>query len=275
MIKLVRHSTRLAASLKHLSRRVVYLEDQEHRNHKGKEIVCARNYRCGHASSDFIKEVLRLDASYQHARKGLSGRPGRRLFEEIVYSSPKNVWMDERERSQIESTIVRLVAPNTTCRTAWHLDSVTGRADMHLLLAARTQDDPPSTTLWGRFKGAKHIFVEFERCDLRIAAILNLRTSRPSVKTARQVRKAKYASQTMASNLAQVASESVTAENLSELITKAGHKVISQTERTICIIFKGRKRSLRYNSAKLVEETNKEFNNPERDQEPPKDFDSI
>lgn len=277
MIKRIRHSTRKASSHKHLSKRVDYLEDRDHPNHINKEITCACNYRCGNSSSDFITEVLSLDALYQLARKGRPGRPGRRLFEEIVYSSPKGAGLDDYERKWIERKMIALLARKTACRVAWHIDPTTGRSDMHVLLAARTQTNPPTTTIWSEFKGARHIFVEFDRWDEGITTFLNSRRPASPLKTARKIRIDKYAPQEFASELAKIATKTVTPENLSELITQAGHKVVSEKERTICIIFKGRTRSLRYNSAKLIEEIikeinikiNKEIKKPKHDQKPP------
>lgn len=260
MIKRIRHSAGKASSQKHLAKRVNYLEDRDHPNHADKEITCACNYGCGNSSSDFITEVLRLDALYQLARKGRPGRPGRRLFEEIVYSSPKGAGLDDYERKWIERKMIALLARKTACRVAWHIDSTTGRSDMHMLLTARTQTDPATTTIWSEFKGARHIFVEFDCWDEGITNFLNSRRPASPLKTARKIRIHKYAPQEFASELAKIATKTVTPENLSELITKAGHKVESQTERTICIIFKGRTRTLRYNSAKLIKEIIKKIN---------------
>jgi hypothetical protein len=262
MIKLLRHSTRKASLKNHLVHRVNYIEDREHPNHADKEITCACNYRCGNSSSDFINEVMSLDALYQLERKGRSGRPGRRLFEEIVYSSPAGARLEAHERKWIERKMVALVARKTACRVAWHIDHTTGRSDMHMLLAARTQTNPPATTIWSEFKESRHIFVEFDRWDEGITTFLNSRRPASPLKTARNIRRAKYAPEEIACELAKIATRTVTPENLSELITKAGHKVVSQTERTICIIFKGRKRSLRYNSAKLAKEIDREIKNP-------------
>jgi len=258
MIKLIRHSTRRASSRNHLAKRVAYLEDRKHRNHKVKEILCARNYRCGNSSNDFIHEVLLINALYQDSHNGRRGRPGHRLFEEIVYSSPKGVWLDESERRIIESAIVRMVALNTACRTAWHMDTVTGRADMHLLLAARTRTTPPASSLWSRFSGSTHIFVEFDLCDEKIVNFLNSMRPQLHLKSASQLRHAKYASKPLAAELAQFAKGPVTVDSLPSLVTLAGHTVVSRTEKTISLIFKGRSRPRRYNSRNLVEDIVKE-----------------
>lgn len=254
MIKLIRHSTRNSSSKKHLLRRVNYIEDREHPNHAEKEITCACNYRCGNSSSEFIDEVLRLDALYQEARRGRPGRPGHRLFEEIVYSSPMGAGLDEHERKWVERKMVALMARKTACRVAWHIDQKNGRSDLHMLLASRTQTDPPTTTIWSEFKESRHIFVEFDRWDEGITTFLNSRRPASPLKTPRNVRIARYAPMSLATELAKIASYPVTEKNLTTLIAEAGHTLVSKTESTISIRFKGKPKLLRYNMRKLLED---------------------
>jgi len=259
MIKLAKRSTKKACSPKELSRHVKYLENTEHKRHLEKIVLCARNYNCpGNSAREFIDEVMRLDARYRKFRTGKPGRPGRRLFEEIIYNSPKGVQLSDQERGDVEKTVLDLIGNGTAFRVGWHIDKKTGRSDMHVLMASRNQAQTPAPTLWSRFQKSNHIFVEFDLCDQLINQTLG-KTRGIHIPTARQIRQSKYAPVPLARELARIADGPVSMENLSSLITQAGHKVLSITERTICLILRGWERKLRYNFRKLIADINEEI----------------
>jgi hypothetical protein len=260
MIKLVKRSTRKASSSSQLKQRVEYLVDRTHENHQNKSILPPRNCYCsGNSPEEFIAEVLRLDNRYQKARKGKPGRVGRRLFEEIVYSSPKGARLSNEERSEIEQSILNLIGNSTACRIVWHIDRETSRADMHMLLAARTHSRIPSTTLWGKFRKNRHIFYEFDMCDTLIVHRLNRTRSAAPLQTAKEIHQARYRIIPLARELAMIANGPVTEEKLDQLIQTVGHSVQSKTEKTIQIKFRDKIRGLRYNICKLLEEINSEI----------------
>lgn len=256
MIKLVRRAVRKAASQKFLSRQVAYLEDRK--NHEGKHIDQVRNINCaGNSAQDFIREVLRLDRRYQLARHGTQGRPGRRLFEEIVYSCPKGALMTSEEREKVGDMIVDLVGRNTACRLAWHIDKNSGRSDMHCLLAARTRDAKPVPTLWSRFDKRRHIFVAMDDCDEAIVRYLNKSRPHAPLASARQVRRKRFALRPLAEEIARVAqtaNEPVTPENIAKFVEMRGHTILSETPQTLSMRFKGHNKTLRYNKAKLLKD---------------------
>jgi hypothetical protein len=251
MIKLVKRSARNAASPKFLLRQVDYLEDLE--KHQGKFVDQVRNINCtGNSGQDFIREVLRLDKRYQLARMGKPGRPGRRLFEEVVYSCPKGALMTNAERETVSEMILDLVGRNSAFRIVWHIDTNSGHSDMHCLLAARTRDTQPSPTLWSRFNKSRHIFVAMDDCDETIVRYLNKSRPRAPLPSARQVRRSRFAIRPLAQEIARTANEPVTPGNLARLIEIQGHTVLSVTPRTISLRFRGRIKTLRYNKAKLL-----------------------
>lgn len=168
MIKFVPRDKILASLHKELINQITYIEDQEDERHESKEILCARNYNCGDSIQEFFAEVIRLDNLYKKKRKSHRGRRGRRLFEEIVYNSPKDAHLTDQERNMIEGMVLDLLGRNTAYRTAWHIDHESGQSDLHILLAARTQTHPPTSSLWSRFDSENHIFVRFDECDQAI-----------------------------------------------------------------------------------------------------------
>ena len=255
MIRRIPHNATKASLKYFLNKRVAYLEDKNHRKHRGKEILCARNYGCGPTASEFIDEVLRLDRFYRDSRLGSRGRHGRRIFEEIVFRPPPGAHLDERERRRIECRIVSFVARETACRTAWHVDHSTGECDFHLLLATRTKSYPPVSTLWSRYNGSKHLSAELGRVDEEIIAFLSARRPAPALKSPRQVAQAKTIKKSLAAEIAQFAGGPISAEKLPAWIAAAGHAVVSETAKAIVVKFKGGGRGFRYNLQKLLQET--------------------
>ena len=195
MIKLVKRNPSNASSKAKLAERVAYISDPAHKDHLAKTILPARNYNCPDPSGDsFISEVIRLDAEYRNSREGRRGKRSARLFEEVIYSSPHGANLNDLERESVESMIVNLVGRTTACRTAWHLDNDTGRADLHVFLAAKNRDYPPRVTLWADYGGkeGKHVFAEFDRLDVAITRHINKAPDRKiKLKSAEQVRKEK------------------------------------------------------------------------------------
>jgi len=255
MIRRIPHNATKASSKYHLNKRVAYLEDKKHRKHRGKEILCARNYGCGPTASEFIDEVLRLDRFYRDSRKGSRGRHGRRIFEEVVFRPPPGARLDESERRRIECTIVRFVARETACRTAWHIDHSTGECDFHLILAARTKSYPPVSTLWSRYKGSKHLSAELGRVDEEIIAFLSARRPALTLKSPKQVAQAKTKKKLLALEIEKFARGPISAEKLPAWITAAGHAVVSKTSKSLLVRFKGSERVFRYNLEKLIQDT--------------------
>jgi hypothetical protein len=258
MIKLIRRSVRKASSQKFLLEQVDYLEDRK--KHEVKYIAHVRNINCaGNSAQDFIREVLRLDRRYQLARQGRSGRPGRRLFEEVVYNSPKGANITDEERETLSEMILDLVGRTSAYRIAWHIDPQTGQSDMHCLIAARTRDNKPVPTLWSRFDKRRHIFVAMDNCDEAIVRYLNKARSHAPLPSAQQVRRSRLTIKTLAEEIARIANEPVTPDNIARFIEILGHTILSVTPRTLSMRFCGSIKTMRYNKVKLLKDIRNEL----------------
>ena len=263
-IKLVKRCTRSAASVPRLRERVGYLEDASHSNHLRKSLQPPRNYNClSQAAQDFIGEVIRIDAEYKRSRIGKGRKKSRRLFEEVVYSSAHFAYLTLREREFVEAKIISLICSDTACRTAWHIDDDTGRADLHIFFASKNLEFPPMMTLWCKFggKGKPHIYAAFDDADDDIARYLS-RERGTRIKSAQDIRRersiaTKGAKPTLAKEIATRLEISITRESLATAIAKLGHSVTKVSPALVFVIFKGGKKTFKYNIKKLLAGTHK------------------
>jgi hypothetical protein len=261
MNSLVPRSTAKASSPVELAERIAYISDPANSSHKGKVIHPARNYNCSNNSPEaFQAAVHQVEEDYQRARQGKRGKRSRRLFEEVIYSSPHGANLTPLERESVETMLINLIGRRTACRTAWHVDGATGRADLHVLLAAKTQDYPPRVTLWADFGGSEgqHIYAEFDKLDDLIIRQLNRAVERKSkLKPASKIRKENAAKvigkkSTLAAEIAAKIKSLVTRDNIAETITALGHGVSKATDRSISVVFNGRIKPRRYNIDDLL-----------------------
>lgn len=262
MIKLVKRHTNRACSKLILAERVAYIADASHEDHLNKILGTPRNYNCPDETAEaFIAEVVRLDAGYQKFRAGKRGKRTRRIFEEIVYSSPHFADMTDEELDIAEDMVVKALVPNAAARSNRHKDTKTHRTDFHILLSAKTSDYPPTTTIWGKFGGSGHacIFAAFDMLDDQIARRINEdRESDRHIKSRVQVRHekaiaAKGIKPTLAEEIAANTTPPVTAENIQAAIEACGHVVPKITDRFVSVIFSGAKRPRRYNLPDLID----------------------
>lgn len=261
MIKLVKRTTSRASSPLTLAERIAYISDPTHPDHQRKTIHPARNYNCADQSAEAFKSsVLDIEAEYQRAREGKRGKRSRRIFEEVIYSSPHGANLTHLERESVEIMVINLVGRRTSCRTAWHVDELTGRADLHVLLAAKTQGYPPKVTLWADFGGSegRHIYAEFDKLDSLIIRQLNRSPERKkTLKSASNIRKTKAAQvignkPSLAAEIAAKAKTLVTRDNIAEAVTALGHVVSKLTARYVSVIFSGRVKPRRFNLDDLL-----------------------
>jgi len=263
-IKLVKRCTRSAASVPRLRERVAYLENASHPNHLRKSLQPPRNYNClSQAAQDFIAEVIRIDAEYKRARRVKGIKKSRRLFEEVVYSSAHFANLTPLEREFVEARIISLICSDTACRTAWHIDDDTGRADLHIFFASKNLGFPPSMTLWCKFggKGKPNIYASFDDADDDIARCLSRERGAP-FKSAQDIRRersvaAKGVMPTLAEEIAARLEISITRESLAKAIAKLGHSVTKVSPALVFVTFKGGKKTFRYNIKKLLAGTHK------------------
>ena len=191
-----------------------------------------------------------------------------RLLEEVIYSSPHGAHLTDLERASIEGMIIQQVGRSTACRAAWHLDMNTGRADFHVLLAAKNTDYPPRVTLWADFggEGGRHIYAEFDKLNKEITTEINNNPLRKTkVKSADQVRRESAEKvigkkDPLWKELAEKYPSRIDKENIRQAIEVLGYKVTKRTKKSVSIRFsktavgpKGKPTKVRrYNLADLV-----------------------
>lgn len=269
---LVDRSSARASSRLVLAKRVKYISDPDDPNHSGekeKTIYPARNYNVAggdQSAAAFIAHVIALDADYSRGRKGKPGKRSSRLFEELIYSSMSEAWLNAAEREEIERKIVRRFGSMAACRTAWHVDKNTGRCDLHVLLSAKNLDYPAQVTLWAEFggDGGKHIYDVMDQIDGEIATHLNRSLSKLLHRSAKSWHKGKVAkligaqvplAQELASRylLKKKNPNEIDECSIVEALKGLGHKVVKVTARSISIVFRGREKPRRYNLADLTD----------------------
>lgn len=261
MISLTTRCNQRASSKKVLRRRVAYLEDKAHESHRDKIIYPAKNYNCPDQTGEaFVNRCIALDADYQAARLGRPGRPSTSLFNEIIYSSDVGAHLTDLERESIELLTINEFARNTPCRVAWHVNQATGRADLHILAAAKDDDYPPKVSLWRSFGGSKgrHLYHTMDLVDARIAKQLNKsRSPEKKIRSARKAHKERVQELTgkKKPNLAtELAPLELPMSGLRKGIEKLGYKVVKETDKNISVMFDGGKRPSRYNKVDLLKD---------------------
>lgn len=269
MIKVVKRHTLRASSQKILAARVVYIADATHPDHLNKIIGTPKNYNCPDQTEDgFINEVIRLDSEYLKYREGKRGKRTKRLFEEIVYSSPYLADLTDDELDIAEEIVVAALVPDAAARSNRHKSkpgkkkAKKGRTDFHILTSAKTTGYPPTTTIWGKFggKGKACIFPALDELDAEIARRINARRKpEHRIKSRLDVRREQaIAAKGQKPSLAQEIAEAnptllITAKNIRATIEALGHAVPKITDRFISIIFSGAKKPRRYNLPELLE----------------------
>jgi len=268
-----------------LIRRVKYISDPHHRDHKNKKIRPARNYNIpgGDQSPEaFISEVVRLDDEYHRCRLGKVGKRSRRLFEEIIYSSLPGANLTEDERATVEAMMIDGICRMAVCRPAWHIDERTGREDLHILLSAKNLAYPPQMTLWSVFGGSNgdHLYACMDALDSEIAHYLNLSPDRQTAKLKSAKKRYKENAfavigkqQPLADELAlyfykrKKPIEEIEGEAIAKALKSLGHEAGRLTDRSVTVQFKGRKKRRRYNlpdlNDRVLTELERLLENPE------------
>ncbi len=257
---LISRNKQRAKSVKVLRGRVAYLEDQKHKSHVGKIIYPAHNLNCPGASGEhFVAECVRADDAYQAHRIGKRGRPADGLFIEIVYSSQTGAHLTDLERDSIAKISLNQFARNTAARYAWHVNSETGRADLHILLAAKDDDYPPKIALWRDFggKNGSHLYASMDRLGTSIVKDLNKgRSPEAQLQSAEQVHKErmkeKYQLLEKPDLAAELANLNLSQAELVKGIKSLGYNVTKDTDKNVSVLFKNSKRPSRFNKSDLL-----------------------
>ncbi len=272
MIKPIPRNVRRASSFKVLRRRIAYIEDSKHPDHASVVVHRATNYNCdSQKPEDFENGCLRADKAYREERsKKRHGKSSKRIFEELVYSTPRASHVNDLERKTIETTLVNTFARHSPCRLAWHENERSGRSDLHILVAAKTDGWPPSMTLSSEFGGGKKsILSTINRVSNAIIKTLNkTRDGKNKLKSAQQVHKDKVKkilgkkSVDLASELADL---NFAPGEVRSAIESLGYEITRENEASISVLFPGAKRANRFNKDQLniaVAEAEREKDEP-------------
>ncbi len=246
-----------AKSQKVLKVRVAYLEDKVHKKHVGKIITAANNLNCdGPGGEDFVSQCIKANEEYQELHLGRPGRPTKTLFIEVTYSSPVGAFLTDAERNIICKKALDKYAQNSACRYAWHINPDTGRSDLHLLLAAKSNDYPPEITIWRKHAGStgENLYASMDRLGTEIAEELNeKRTPATHLKSAEQVHKETLVSASGKKDLAaELAPLNKSQDDLVAGILELNYNVTKDTKNNVSILFPGAKRASRYNKKELL-----------------------
>lgn len=258
MIKPIRRSVSRAGSLKILQRRVAYLEDKTHKDHKDVTICRSLNYNCkGPKGKDFENQCVKTHNQYLASpERSRGGKPNKRLFEEFVYSTPEGAHLDEKERRNIEKLLVNSFAPHSAVRAGWHVNQSSGRCDLHLLFSSKNDDWPTGLTLASKFSNGKQNLISvINKVSEKI--IQGFNKARPQkLKSAMTVnRERKAALYGKHPNLVEeLAKLFISPNELSKGIKDLGYEITRENDKTISIKFPTSKRACRYNKADLIRE---------------------
>lgn len=258
MIKPIKRSIARAGSLKILKRRVEYLEDRNHADHKKLIIYTSVNYNCaGPRGIDFEEQCLKAHKEYLSSpERSRGGKPNQRLFEEFIYSSPEGSHLNELERKAIELTLVNNFARHSAVRCGWHVNEISGRCDLHVLIAAKNSDFPARLTIASEFgDGKKNIISVINRVNEEIILDLN-ETRETKLKSTMQVyreRQASLGKPSLASELAKAGVEEP--YQIRGAIEDLGYEVTRESEETVSVKFPGKLRAKKYNREKLLSDT--------------------
>jgi hypothetical protein len=256
MIKPIKRKPANASSVAILRKRIRYIEDKKHPDHKHLVVHKATNYRCNVTSKAFEKACVNANKLYQKSdQRQKGGRKSQRLFEEFIYSTPKGAHLTEAERKSTELMLVNEFSRHAACRLAWHTNNETGRSDCHVLIAAKNDDFPPTLTIWSQFGGSgkKHIFTTINRLSKDIIKKLNkTRSKDKQLKSAQQVYRNILKTDKDIKSLAQELAElNLAPAQLHKGIKKLGYEITRENEETVSVKFPGSVKAKRYNKANL------------------------
>jgi hypothetical protein len=257
MIKPITRKPSNASSAAILRKRIRYIEDKKHPDHAKVSVYKATNYRCSNATGKaFEKACISSNEAYQKSKeRRLGGRKTMRLFEEFIYSTPKGANLTEAERESTELMLVNEFSPHSACRVAWHSNAETGRSDLHLLIASKSDDYPPVLTIWNKFGGSgkKNIITAINRLSKDIINKLNkTRAKDKKLKSAQQVYRDILETDKDIKSLAEELAElKLAPAELREGLETLGYEITRENEETVSVKFPGSLKAKRYNKANL------------------------
>ena len=241
-----------------------YLKNAKHENHIGKKLEPLRFIAGKNRTRAEFEAVLARTANPLSSRKRRTGRKRKWLVRVYIASSEERqgprkntdgeaipvLSAEERDYYAQEFIAEARFGAAGYC---WHLDQETGRCDCHIFVINCEPDNPNralkswKASVFNRRAASDRIEIELNRS--RAARGRELLTT---MAERQKQKKAAAGIEDLAVQVARIANGPVTADNLREIISAAGHTVTRQNEQTISVIHPDRKKARRYLLSKLL-----------------------
>lgn len=247
----------------YLRKHIKYLSDKNHPDHKDKvEIFAPRLANVFPLTIEqFIQLIIQTHIAYLKYREGKSGKRTSKKWDETIYRTPDNTTLTDKERKLIERKILS-IRHGEPALLQWHYHKLRKSWDLHVLSPVKSIFWPHQVILSCEFGAGKaHIFVEMEELDDELVDELNLmRAPDEQIISARERKRIKAKEAlgelpSLAQEIAMTTQESVTRDNLTEVIKSLGHEVTrptTKTSRYTTIRYKNRKQKRRHNVDDLL-----------------------
>lgn len=240
-------------SPKGLSGKLAYIVNAGHRNHVDKDISDPIFYKTTNAAAFLaatVATVRGINARRRHGRKTINHA------DEIIIRLPDLSHATAEERAEFLTRTIADCCPDSPAIGVWHMDKVTGSADLHLIVANYLDSVPPKTR---RSSGYNPIAIARAASD-RITEILNARRREQGIApivTMREVRQARLKERglkTLAEQL--VPLWPFSKAELQEKIEELGLEVTryNPARDSISVVLAEGKKARRYSPARLLKD---------------------
>jgi len=252
-----------AASVAELWKHIHYLSDKSHPDHKDKVKIFPPSLAnvTPESIEEFVKLIVQSHLAYLQYRDGKKGKRTSKIWDETIYRTPDNTKLSKKERKRIKRKLLS-IRPGEPALLQEHYNKIRKSWDFHLISPVKSIFWPHKVILSGEYGAGKaHILNALEELDDELADELN--QDRPADEQIISMRERKRAKAkealgdlpTLAEEIASVAKETVTRENLADVIKSLGHEVTrppTETSRYITIRYKGRWQKRRHNVEDLL-----------------------
>jgi len=236
-----------------LSGKLAYIVNAGHRNHVDKDISDPTFYKTSNAAAFLAATVATVRDMNARRRRG---RKVKNHADEIILRLPDLSNPTSEEREAFLKCLITDCCPDSPAVGVWHIDKVTGSADLHLIVANYLDSVPPKTRRNASFNP---IAVARAASD-RITDLLNERRQQQGIApivTMREVRKARLKERGLKALAEQLAPMWPFAKaELSEKIVQLGHEVTrhNPARDTISVRLDGGERAHRYSIDRLLKD---------------------
>ncbi len=241
-------------SPKGLAGKLAYLVNAQHRNHVDKTIAPAVLFKTISRAAFLASTVAAVRTINARRRRG---RKVKNHADEIIIRLPDLSHATAEEREIFLKRTITDCCPDSPAVGVWHIDKVTGSADLHLIVANYIDSVPPKTR---RSSAYNPISIARAASD-RITDILNVRRKQQGIApivTMREVRKARLKERGIKSLAEQLAPLlPFPAAELPEKIESLGHKVTryNTSRNSISVCLSDNERAHRFAIDRLLQET--------------------